>query len=235
MRTVILHYHLFKNAGTSVDHVLRRNFPGGWASREFSGQGGNNTADVIDWIKGTPRAIAFSSHTILGPIPQIDGMRIVPVVLLRDPVDRIHSAYHFERQQQADTKGAQLAKAHDLEGYVQARLAIPGDRQCRNFQTTRLASMVPGTSPERLRAIEATQMIQQLGVLGLVSDFRAAMTRLSGSVAHSLGPLDIPDVRANRATGTRAPLAPQLLNQLVTENSDDLALLDHIRRQSRAA
>ena len=235
MRTVILHYHLFKNAGTSVDHVLRRNFPGGWISTEFPGNGGNNTVDVAQWIRDTPRAIAFSSHTMLGPIPQIDGMRIVPVVLLRDPVDRIHSAYHFERQQQADTKGAQLAKAHDLAGYVNARLAINGDRQCRNFQTARLASMMPGDAPERARAVEATQLIQRLGVLGLVPDFRAAMAQLSARVSRTLGPLDIPDVRANRAAGTRAPLAPHLLDQLVAENGDDLALLDHIRRQSRAA
>ncbi len=26
MRTVILHYHFFKNAGTSVDDILIRNF-----------------------------------------------------------------------------------------------------------------------------------------------------------------------------------------------------------------
>lgn len=235
MRTVILHYHLFKNAGTSVDHVLRRNFPGGWTNAEFPAAGGNNTADVIQWIKETPRAIAFSSHTMLGPIPQIEGMRILPLVLLRDPVDRIHSAYHFERQQQADTKGAQLAKAHDLAGYVNARLAINGDRQCRNFQTARLASMIPGDASERTRAAQATQAIQRLGVLGLVRDFRAAMTHLSARVSRSLGPLDIPDVRANRASGTRAPLEPRLLDLLVAENGDDLALLDHIRRQNRAA
>ena len=51
MRTVILHYHLFKNAGTSVDRLLQRNFPDAWATREFSGR--NNTAQVIEWISQT--------------------------------------------------------------------------------------------------------------------------------------------------------------------------------------
>jgi hypothetical protein len=235
MRMIILHYHLFKNAGTSVDHVLRRNFPNAWVSHEFSGKGGYNTSNVAQCIAETPQGVAFSSHTMLGPVPQIAGVQIVPVVLLRDPVDRIHSTYHFERQQQADTKGAQLAKTHDLMGYIKARLAISGDRQCRNFQTARLASMIPGPQNELSRAIEAAHHVQRLGVLDLVPEFRSAMMRLSARVSQSLGALDIPDIRANRAATPRGPLAPQILNPLITENGDNLAFLDHVHRQHCAA
>jgi hypothetical protein len=235
MRTVILHYHLFKNAGTSVDHILRQNFPDRWFTCEFPSNGGNNTQEVTQWIKGTPNGIAYSSHTMVGPLPQIIDVHIVPVVLLRDPVDRIRSAYHFERQQQADTKGAQLAKAHDLSGYVKARLAIKGDRQCRNFQTARLATMLPDPPNELFRAIAAARQLQQLGALGLVSDFHAVMVQLSDRISKQLGPLDVPNVRANRATGNHEALSSPILNQLISENGDDLALLDHIRRQSVAA
>ncbi len=59
-RTIILHYHLFKNAGTSVDAILQRNFPGRWVTREFPIAGENNTALVEDWIRETPDAIAYS-------------------------------------------------------------------------------------------------------------------------------------------------------------------------------
>jgi hypothetical protein len=235
MRTVILHYHLFKNAGTSVDHILRQNFADAWVSREFSAKGGSNTGEVIQWIRETPGGIAFSSHTMIGPLPQIDGIQVVPVMLLRDPIDRIRSAYAFERMQKAETKGAQLAKAHDLAGYVNARFAIPGDRQCRNFQTARLASLAPGPQPELTRAIEAARHLQTNGVLGLVPNLRAAMMELSGCVAVTLGALDIPDVRANRTQTPRATMTTAMLNHLIRNNSDDLALLDHIRRQNCAA
>jgi hypothetical protein len=143
-RTIILHYHLFKNAGTSLDRILKQNFGDKWVTREFPQNGGNNTEMVADWIRDTPEAIAYSSHTMIGPIPEVAGVRVVSVMLLRDPIERIKSAYRFERKQQADTWGAQLAKEHDFEGYVRARLARPGDRQCRNFQTARLASLCPG-------------------------------------------------------------------------------------------
>jgi hypothetical protein len=175
-RTIILHYHLFKNAGTSVDAILKKNFPGKWVTREFPANGGNNTALVEDWIRQTPQAIAYSSHTMMGPIPQVEGVRVISLMLLRDPIERIKSAYRFERTQAADTWGAQLAKEHDFEGYVRARLAQPGDRQCRNFQTYRLASLMPGEGTELERAKRA---LGELTVVGRVEAFDEAMRRLA--------------------------------------------------------
>jgi hypothetical protein len=34
-RNVILHFHLFKNAGTSLDALLKENFPTQWLTKEF--------------------------------------------------------------------------------------------------------------------------------------------------------------------------------------------------------
>ena len=110
-RTVILHYHLFKNAGTSVDQILRRNFGDRWVTREFSTAGADNSAEVADWIRANPHAVAFSTHTALGPPPLIEGVNLITVMLLRDPVARIRSVYRFERKQDADTWGTELAKA----------------------------------------------------------------------------------------------------------------------------
>ncbi|MGR3732958.1 sulfotransferase family 2 domain-containing protein, partial [Pseudophaeobacter sp.] len=147
-RTVILHYHLFKNAGTSLDQILKRNFGDRWVTREFSMKGGDNSAQLADWIREEKDAVAFSTHTGAGPVPEIEGVRVVSVMLLRDPIVRIRSAYQFERKQCADTLGARLAKEVDFETYVRTRLEMPHDRQCRNFHTHRLASMVPGADPE---------------------------------------------------------------------------------------
>ena len=57
-RTIILHYHLFKNAGTSVDAILKRIFGDRWVTREFPAMRGNNTAMVEQWIRNTPEAVA---------------------------------------------------------------------------------------------------------------------------------------------------------------------------------
>ena len=231
MRQIILHNHLFKNAGTSVDQILERNFPGRWASREFSADSGPVTAQVADWILENDRAVAFSSHTIACPLPRIDGVRIIPIVLLREPVERIASAYRFERLQDAQTKGAVLAKQHGLAGYVHARLSIPGDRQCRNFQTARLAALMPaapGTELDRARA--ALREVAQTGVLGLVADFGGAMKRLTDLVS-----AQHPDFRAHpiTANATRMTashsMSPEMRTLLEETNMDDSQLLEFAR------
>ena len=119
-RTIILHYHLFKNAGTSIDSVLKKNFGEHWISREFTGI--NNTTDVTHWIIDNPQGVAFSSHTMNGPIPKINGVNIISLAMLRDPIKRIISAYKFERMQNSNSWGAQLARQMSFEDYVVTRL-----------------------------------------------------------------------------------------------------------------
>ncbi|WP_057790757.1 sulfotransferase family 2 domain-containing protein [Roseovarius atlanticus] len=222
MRTIILHYHLFKNAGTSLDAVLKQNFGNRWVTREFQGQ--NNTGQVEDWIRSEPDAVAFSSHTMMGPLPQVDGVRIVSVMLLRDPIARIKSAYRFERDQDAETFGAVLAKHTDLEGYVKVRLAMPNDRQCRNFQTHRLASLAPGPEPELERAKSA---LERLTVVGAVSDFGAMLSRLSDTISDAYPDFDWTEERRNVSKGgeQRGGEDPELVALLKEVNLDDQMLM----------
>ena len=230
MRTVILHYHLFKNAGTSVDAILKRNFGDRWVTREFPVNGGNNTALVEDWIRETPEAVAYSSHTMMGPIPRVEGVRVISFMLLRDPIERIKSAYRFERRQDADTWGARLAKEHDFEGYVRARLARPGDRQCRNFQTYRLASLAPGKGTELERAKRALKM---LTVVGRVEAFDQAMQRLTAELMTNSLALGLHDSWQNRSGGSSSALSKDLLDSLLISNQDDARLLEVYEKAAR--
>lgn len=225
-RTVILHIHLFKNAGTSLDGILEENFGRGWVAREFSTEGRDNSRAVADWIRERPDAVAFSTHTAVGPLPDIPGVRIVSVMLLRDPIARIRSAYRFERQQAADTWGAALAKKTDFAGYVLARLSRPGDRQCRNFQTERLAGLVPGAGPELDRAFEG---LRRLSVVGRVEAFDEAVARLADAVRPAFPGFRWESARRNvsEEAETDDPEIEEILRQA---NQDDLALLEHLAR-----
>lgn len=235
MRTVILHYHLFKNAGTSVERLLQHHLPGAWRSREFSTRGGDNSAEVRDWILSHPEALAFSSHTMVGPLPQIEGVRIYPLMLLRDPLARIISAYRFEQAQRADTLGARLAKETDFGGYVRARLAKPGDRQCRNFQCTRLASHSVGPEPAVVRARASLAQFQRLGVVGLVEQFDATMANLATRLPTFFPLPPKPRPRANVGRGPAPQLDEPLRRLLEEANADDLALVAQLRAQRQAA
>ena len=221
-RTIILHYHLFKNAGTSFDRILKENFPGRWVTREFSTKDSLNTEQVEDWIRSETRAVAFSSHTMLGPLPKVDGVRILSVLFLRDPVARIVSAYNFERHQQADTFGAQLARQHDFEGYVRSRLATKGDRQCRNFQVSRLAAFVPGPEAELERASAALDL---LTFVGRVEDFSNSVAGLSERIAPHFNNFVARSIHVNISERSAVPLDPGVVALLEQNNGDDRMLL----------
>jgi len=228
-RTIILHYHLFKNAGTSVDKILQDNFPDRWVTAEFPPKGNDNSALVAEWIRDTPDAVAFSSHTMLGPIPKIDGVEVISVLLLRDPIARIRSAYRFERKQDAQTFGAVLAKHTDFDGYVRSRLALPNDRQCRNFQTQRLASLVPGPAPELERAKAALERIDLIGRVDAFDAFLAEMQVALEARFDGFQTGDNVHMNASKAEARQsAPAAEDtpLDRLLESVNRDDMALLE---------
>jgi len=239
-RTVILHYHLFKNAGTSFDHVLRRNFPQAWASREFPGPPARRAPGLAQWIAGETHIRAFSSHTALLPVPAVAGTRILPAIFVRHPIDRLRSAYRFETRQNADTYGAKLAKRADFAGYVAERLANPKDVVCRNFQARRLAMALP--SDRRELGVRAVEAAKELPFVGLVEAFDASVDRFA-DCASALGVAFTPlGVRKNtgeeaglgleeRLFRARAELGTALFENLCAENAADLKLFEFVQEQ----
>ncbi|WP_299305180.1 hypothetical protein [uncultured Litoreibacter sp.] len=186
--------------------------------------GDNNTSLVEEWIRGTPDARAYSAHTMVGPLPQVGGVRIVPVMLLRDPISRIKSAYNFERNQLSESWGAKLAKAGSFQNYVETRLAQPGDRQCRNFHAHRLASIVPGPEPELHRAMTGLSVIAAQGVVGAVEKFDETIARLSARLGPDFPTLTWDETRKNVSKKNDAQDNLQLMQVLVDANRADLDL-----------
>ncbi len=207
-RRLLLHYHIFKNAGTSVDSILKQNFPVSWVGVEFSESPHLHPDAIRRFILDNPAVSAISSHTVSCPPPAIDCLDILPVIFVRHPIDRLRSAYEFERAQDADTFGARLAKEVDFVGYVQRRWDKPGDRAARNLQAHRLARVLPnGSDDERTAALEA---LDRLPFVGLVEAFDRSVERLQ-----SLARLLFPEFRGhkvwkNATRDTTPPLAARL-------------------------
>lgn len=98
MRTVIIHYHIYKNAGTSFDHVLGHNF--GDRHELFDGPFPFFTIDQEQLdriIMRRPHAVAFSSHQIMLPPPSSLDYRALAAIFVRNPFLRIASIYRFKR------------------------------------------------------------------------------------------------------------------------------------------
>jgi hypothetical protein len=239
-RTVVLHYHLFKNAGTSIDSSFKDSLEEGeWTTREFSGTHNKKRKELLEWIDGNPEVKCFSSHTAALPPPEIDDVNILPIVFLRHPLDRIASAYAFEVKQQASTFGSVLARNTSLAGYIETRLSIPNDFQCRNFHAQKLAEMYPeNTGSIEQRAVKA---VYELPFIGIVEEFDKSIEALQSLVnVTSLRGIDIKVTRKNVSQDSQFSLSKKLdalkirigddmYDELERVNSLDLKLFKKVK------
>jgi hypothetical protein len=213
---LLLHYHLFKNAGTSMDSVLKRNFGPKWEAVEFLPPTRLDHSKAIqEFIAARPNLLALSSHTLVCPPPTMPYIDVFPIIFVRHPLERLRSAYTFERKQTADTVGAQLAKDTDFAGYLRARLTIKGDRSCQDFQAYRLASLMPPNgASERDRALMA---LDQLPFVGLVEAFADSVELLKQCIEARIPtfqPFNAHENTAHQVTERSDVKRPSLLEEL---------------------
>ena len=141
-RNVLIHYHIFKNAGTTFERVLDENFGGQHLAFDgpfsFSQVNQDQLATVIDHH---PSHVAFSSHQIYLPVPSSLNFRAIPIVFVRHPLLRIRSVYLFSERNEAgvspeDTRAALAG----LEEWVATMLAGDKNRlHLSNLQTGALS------------------------------------------------------------------------------------------------
>jgi hypothetical protein len=244
-RLVLFHYHLFKNAGSSVDRVLERCFGDRWLTREFDDavSAAERGAQVADWIADSPRGVAFSSHTAELPVPKVPGVLVFPIIFLRQPIDRVASVYAFESKQAEDTSlGSMIAKHTNMAGYVKIRGAITHDRQCRDFHVHRLAKMWPDHfGPEFERARLA---LQALPFIGIVEEFDRSMARLRLLLEHvfpDFSPVSVIENQSRdpslgmdaKLEAIRRALGESAWQALEAMNSQDLRLYAEALRNSQ--
>ena len=244
-RPVIVHYHLFKNAGTSVDRILQRNFPDNqWAEIEGENNKKMQPEEIVDFIRNNPQLKAVSSHTAVVNIPELEDIEILPIFFMRHPIDRIRSAYDFERKQDANTPGAINAKTMDFQGYMQWRLSSANPWQVSDFHAMRLKDFHSFT-PAKQRDLflpRAKAALYALPVTGLVEQFQSSMERYSEYLKPYFPDFVVENVRVNVTTSKKASLEDNLnafkkrigaetYTQLLDVNKDDFILYESIKSE----
>lgn len=116
-RTIIVHYHIFKNAGSSVDRLLHTAFGDRWATLE----GPTPTSllrphDLAAFINDRPEIVAVSSHLLRPPAPP--DVRVLPIVLIRHPLDRALSVYSYLQRNHDGLDTGTVAQQTDFSEFV---------------------------------------------------------------------------------------------------------------------
>jgi hypothetical protein len=233
-RPVIVHYHIFKNAGSSLDRTLRENFRERWTAVEAPASDTWMTPDEMgEHIAGNSQIDAWSSHTAALPAPVVADADVLAVLFVRHPIDRARSVYEFERTMEgAQVASVEAAKEMPLSEYLTWRLdraASGGDHTIANFQTIVLGKAGQGATPLE-RALDA---VNRIAFVGVVEAYERSLGRLQQVLARPFPRIRLTSYRVNasshgqqlssRLEDLRACASP-VYERLVEANVDDLRL-----------
>jgi hypothetical protein len=245
-RHVILHYHVFKNAGSTVSSILINNF-GASQCGDIEGKNSWDTlsdSDILRYAINNPGLKAISSHHARLPVPNHSDFVFHPLIFLRHPIDRIGSVYSYERKRPASDKslGVRIAHEYDFAGYVKYRLT-DGSAPIRNFQTVHLSGHY--TDMRKAIATEedlkmAMETLSQLKFFGIVELFDKSMVKMKRYLSGHFHNFNINYVAANidadrkntiedRLDEIKSSLGQNLYQELLDKNALDLQLFNQAK------
>jgi hypothetical protein len=239
---LLIHSHIFKNAGTSLDRLLAECFGSSWTSFDPSLPVYELDAKGLQKFLATRQAVrAVSSHLPLALLAMPNAVRMV---MLRHPIDRARSVFQFLRR---DTTQEDHAAARRSFGeYVTWALDTPGKGVAvRNYQTFHLSS-----APLRRDNIlldctrddlaEAEAVLAELPAFGLVRRFAASCRLFETRYGAVVPDLRLYEVRENASSeeagsesdavaAARQELGETIFTRLCNANQFDLALYSRAR------
>ena len=242
---VLIHYHIYKNAGTSMDAMLQASFGAGWGTIEAGPGSTILTAEgLAAAIEAHPEWRAVSSHQARPPVPP----RGLAVIFIRHPILRARSVFTYARRDSTQPDHA-VAMAGGFADYV--HWAMTDGRAISpilDYQTFHLSSAslrwrqtgAITSTPEDLAEAEA--LLRNIGVCGVVEEFEASCARIEAAYRPHLPELSLPGAHENRSDdGEAMPLAqrlarvadelgPEMHARLVAMNALDLRLYETARQ-----
>lgn len=233
---VILHMHIFKNGGTTIDSILEREFHRSFAT--LHGPSDESTLsgdDVIAFIEQHPATQVISSHHLRYPKPRINGYSFLDICMLRHPLDRLHSMYRYLRKKHSEQHPLrELARAHECGPFF---VACMNEYRSwiENVQVAFLSSRQNADDADALtRALARLHEIDLLGTTDLFDESLVTWEYLlyplfPGISFHFLAqnvtrsreqPLD------SRLQDFRNECGSDVFDQLLALNSGDLTLFE---------
>ncbi len=238
-RYVFLHYHIFKNAGTTIDSILERNF--GARLAYLHGDKYNaalTNTDLLEFLQQNPEVMAVSSHHLRPPKPENETFVFFDIVFLRHPLDRLRSIYDFYRRgESSDDPLAADARSAGLKQFVE-RLLIFHPYLVNDAQVNFLANGGRYTHPPTPADLEgAAAVITQAAVPGVTERVELSLRAARYYLYPAFGQLDMRCGQENVSPGRlqtlevrlkqmRQTCGRRLYDKLLEMNALDLKLLE---------
>lgn len=219
-RVVVLHGHVFKNAGTTFDWSLKRSFDKGFVDHRDDTSMRLGHDYLKPYILENPGIKVISSHHMQFPAPELNDVEVIPAILLRHPIERIKSVYNFERIQNPDTVGAIAAKEKSFSDYVHWRMQAENGPTIRDFQVryctrVRVDKNIP-VSETRFK--EALAFLLNTPLVGIVERYDESMVVFEDYLKALIPDIDLSYIPQNVSEKSLLPLDQRI--EAVLNNLD---------------
>ena len=241
---VIVHVHMFKNAGSTFDWSLKKNFGDAFIDHRDDDQMRQGADYLGPYLKKwQPKAI--SSHHIKLPLPIIPCVKLLPVFILRHPIDRIGSVYAFEKKQKANTRGAIKAKESTFSDYIRWYMEPRSPATIKDFQTRFCCGKINGAKLlARRDYLEALKTLKATPLVGVVESYDQSMTLFEETLKTYFPQIDLTYKKKNtgnrqsfpieeRISNLKNELGEDLVNLVMEQNRYDLMLYEEAKRLLR--
>lgn len=244
-RTVLIHYHIFKNAGSSVDASLKVSFGDAWA--EFEGSHAHDIRSATDlslFLDANKHLRAVSSHLARPPLPW-DGC--LPVVFLRHPLLRALSVYEFTRRDPSQPY-ADVARDAGFADYIRWALRKErGSIVIRDYQVVHLSDAswrcenILDAQANQDDLNQACDLLTTWRMVGIVESYALSVSAYQMMYGPFLPELAFSNLRENSTApvqGTvedqieriRLMLGTSLYDDFMASNTLDLGLYRHAKQ-----
>jgi len=236
-KPLCLHFHIFKNAGTTIDWILKKNF-----GKQFATLDHKKPGEILSWeevlshIDGQKDVKAFSSHQIRFPLPQSDSYDFLPMIFIRHPIDRAFSIYSFnKRRRDANAMGVIKAKELSLADYIRWNLENKKHMTMKNFQVLYLSHRDNTSEVNQNDFDTAISNFKKSPIIGLVDRLDESLVVAEEELHRNFEKIDLSYVKQNvsadreddlskRSEKNAAQIGDKLMEELTAHNSFDSKL-----------
>jgi hypothetical protein len=172
IRYVIVHFHIFKNGGSTIESILHREFSQQFATIHGPNAGATlDSIDLAEFLECHPQIAALSSHHLRYPRLSARHIVIFDWCFLRHPLDRLQSLYLYLAHLDSTDLLCQRARRSTAAEFLEYLLDV-APHQVSDVQVTQLARAGAFTRPANERDLEkAVAIVRQMAVPGLVEAF----------------------------------------------------------------
>ena len=171
-RFVIVHYHIFKNGGSTIEAILEREFGHRFATlHDTTASATLNSRHVASFLRRHPQISAISSHHLRYPKPAIRHTIVFDCCFLRHPLERLDSIYHYLRTIAPLDAVSHRARQMTAREFL-CHLANESPHMVSDVQVTQLACAGAFTRPAHPEDLErASAILSDMAIPGVVEMF----------------------------------------------------------------